>query len=166
MKKIRVEIEEEGDKSCIEVASNKDLSEIYKLIGLFIEELKAPSSSLNGASSSAIYKDQEVPRFKLSLVDRFKSFVVFEFSDMWFTSKEVKEKFDRDYKDNIKMSTVSTYLSRMFKEKILERKGDRNNREYRVILDKGKNNLVAKDTFLSAEEESFMNYEKPCSKDK
>jgi len=153
MKKIRVEIEEDGNKSCIEVTSDKDLSDIYKLIGSFVEGLKAPSSSLSGASSSAssdIYKDQEVPRFKFSLVDRFKRFVIFEFSDRWFTSKEVKETFDKEYKDNIKMSTVSTYLSRMCKEDLLERRGDRNNREYRVILGENGTNSVVTDTFLSA----------------
>jgi len=144
VKKICIEIEEDGNKSCIEVTSDKDLSEIYKLIGLFIEGLKLPSSSISDAS----YSYQEVPRFKSSLIDRFKRFVVFEFSDRWFTSKEVKERFDKEYNDKIKMSTVSTYLSRMCKENILEWRGDRNNREYRVILGEKEINSTAPDTFL------------------
>jgi|GEM_PF-139231 len=156
MKKIRVEIEEDENKSCIEVTSDKDLSEIYKLIGLFVEGLKAPSSSICGASSSAsstssdIYASQTVPRFKFSLVDRFKRFVIFELPDRWFTSKEVKDMFDKEYNDNIKMSTVSTYLSRMCKEGLLERRGDRNNREYRVLLGEDGTDTAKQDTFLSA----------------
>ena len=133
VKKISVVIEDEkGEKSVTETDVEKPLHEIYMLIGRFIEGLKSPQSSSIDVLFSA--RDEHISnRPSDSLVKRFKRCVIFEFSGRWFTSKEVKWKFDRDNEEKIKMSTVSTYLLRMCKENILERRGHRNNRDYRVL---------------------------------
>jgi hypothetical protein len=133
MKKISVVIEDEqGEKSVTETGVEKPLHEIYMLIGRFIEGLKSPCSPSIDALFS-IHDEDVLARSSDPLVKRFKRCVIYEFSDRWFTSKEVKWKFDRDNEGKIKMSTVSTYLLRLCKENILERRGARNNREYRVL---------------------------------
>jgi len=48
-----------------------------------------------------------------------------------FTSLDVKRDYDRAY-GNINLSTVSTYLSRMYRESKLERMGNRNQRKYHI----------------------------------
>jgi|GEM_PF-2285499 len=65
----------------------------------------------------------------LTIKERLELFLTFEYKDQWFTSLEVKRDYDRIY-SSINLSTVSTYLSRMFREGKLERMGNRNRRQY------------------------------------
>jgi predicted transcriptional regulator len=50
----------------------------------------------------------------------------------WFTSNEVCELYEIIFKEGIKMSTVSTYLSRLADEKLLNRKGNVSQRLYSI----------------------------------
>jgi len=50
----------------------------------------------------------------------------------WFTSNEVCELYEIIFREGIKMSTVSTYLSRLADEKLLNRKGNVSQRLYSV----------------------------------
>jgi DNA-binding transcriptional regulator PaaX len=65
-------------------------------------------------------------------MDRLGSFIKFEFSNTWFTTQELRERYET-VADDIKLSTVSTYLSRMNRDGQLDRKGNRNNRQYRLL---------------------------------
>jgi DNA-binding transcriptional ArsR family regulator len=60
------------------------------------------------------------------------SFIKFEFSNTWFTTQELRERYET-VADDIKLSTVSTYLSRMNRDGLLDRRGNRNNRQYRLL---------------------------------
>ena len=50
----------------------------------------------------------------------------------WFTSDHIRELYLYHFHEEIKPSTVSTYLARLFEENELERRGSRARREYRV----------------------------------
>lgn len=50
----------------------------------------------------------------------------------WFTSEHIRELYHYNFHEEVKPSTVSTYLARMFAEDILERRGSRARREYRL----------------------------------
>jgi hypothetical protein len=67
----------------------------------------------------------------LTIKQRLELFMNFEYKAQWFTSLEVKRDYDRIY-GNINLSTVSTYLSRMYRENKLERMGNRNQRKYHI----------------------------------
>jgi hypothetical protein len=67
-----------------------------------------------------------------TLMERLEKFIRYEFPDAWFTSQELRERYET-VSDDIKISTVSTYLSRMNRDGLVERKGNRNNRQYRLI---------------------------------
>jgi len=58
-------------------------------------------------------------------------FIKYDFDAEWFTSKDVKKAYEEKF-DPIPLSTVSTYLARMYQEGILERRGNRNERRYRL----------------------------------
>ena len=45
----------------------------------------------------------------------------------------VKDRYQRQYGEEIKLSTVSTYLTRLTGEGFLERRGNRVEREYHVL---------------------------------
>lgn len=67
----------------------------------------------------------------LTLRQRLEMFIKYDFDAEWFTSKEVKRAYEEKF-DPIPLSTVSTYLARMYQEGILERRGNRNERRYRL----------------------------------
>jgi len=51
----------------------------------------------------------------------------------WFTSDHVRELYHNQFQEEIKPSTVSTYLARLFNENFLERRGSRAKREYHLV---------------------------------
>lgn len=66
----------------------------------------------------------------LTLKERLEMFLRFEYPRVWFTSLDVKRQYESVY-SKINLSTVSTYLARMHRDNILERRGNHNQREYR-----------------------------------
>jgi len=68
----------------------------------------------------------------LTIKERLKLLLRYESSGIWFTSKEAKVHYERTF-EHIPLSTVSTYLGRMYRAGILERRGSRVQREYRYV---------------------------------
>lgn len=66
----------------------------------------------------------------LTLKERLEMFLRFEYPRVWFSSIDVKRQYEHVY-GNINLSTVSTYLARMYRDDVLERRGNHNQREYR-----------------------------------
>lgn len=128
--RIRIEIEDEGLKSSHEFESQNKGGEALreKIIGFL--------------SASGIFEDKEEQTASAAsdrnygsvgtLMDRLESFIKFEFSNTWFTTQELRERYET-VADDIKLSTVSTYLSRMNRDGLLDKRGNRNNRQYRLI---------------------------------
>lgn len=65
----------------------------------------------------------------LTLKERLEMFLRFEYPRVWFSSLDVKKQYESVY-GKINLSTVSTYLARMYRDNILLRRGNRNQREY------------------------------------
>jgi hypothetical protein len=87
-----------------------------------------------GGTRNLDIAEKEYIRLKnesLTIKQRLELFMNFEYKGQWFTSLEVKRDYDRIY-GNINLSTVSTYLSRMYRENKLERMGNRNQRKYHI----------------------------------
>lgn len=128
--RIRIEIEDKGLKSSHEFESQNMDGEALrdKIIGFLSasgvfegadERAKATTSAHDYSSGG-------------TLMDRLGDFIRFEFSSTWFTTQELRERYET-VADDIKLSTVSTYLSRMNRDGLLDRRGNRNNRQYRLI---------------------------------
>ncbi len=69
---------------------------------------------------------------ELTLKERLEMFLKFEYPRTWFSSLDVKRHYEAVY-HKISLSTVSTYLARMYRDGLLERRGGRNQREYRLL---------------------------------
>lgn len=67
----------------------------------------------------------------LTLKERLEMFLRFEYPRVWFSSLDVKKQYESVY-GKINLSTVSTYLARMYRDDVLLRRGNRNQREYRL----------------------------------
>lgn len=70
----------------------------------------------------------------LTINERLELFLRYEYPRVWFSSQDIQQQYERIY-GPIKQSTVSTYLSRMFQKKLLDRRGNRTQREYRYVAD-------------------------------
>ena len=68
---------------------------------------------------------------ELTLRQRLEMFIKYDLDAEWFTSRDVKRAYEQKF-DTIPLSTVSTYLARMFQGGVLERVGNRNERRYRL----------------------------------
>lgn len=70
----------------------------------------------------------------LTINERLELFLKYEYPRIWFSSQDIQQHYERIY-GPIKLSTVSTYLSRMYSKNMLDRKGNRTQREYMYICD-------------------------------
>lgn len=127
--RIRIEIEDEGLKSSHEFESQNMDGEALrdKIIGFL-----SASGVFEGKDEKGSIASTHDYGSSGTLMDRLESFIKFEFSNTWFTSQELRERYET-VADDIKLSTVSTYLSRMNRDGLLEKRGNRNNRQYRLI---------------------------------
>jgi hypothetical protein len=125
--RIRIEIEDKGLKSSHEFESQNMDGEVLrdKIIG-FLSASGVFEGAEEHAAASRAYQGSG------TLMDRLASFIKFEFSNTWFTTQELRERYET-VADDIKLSTVSTYLSRMNRDGLLDRRGNRNNRQYRLL---------------------------------
>ncbi len=125
--RIRIEVDDKGLKSVYEFESQNIEGEALreKIIGYL---------TASGVFSEAEEHAQSAKSYDTggTLMDRLERFIRFEFPNAWFTSQELRERYET-VADDIKLSTVSTYLSRMNRDGLIERKGNRNNRQYKLI---------------------------------
>ena len=52
----------------------------------------------------------------------------------WFSSKDVQSMYEQEFKEPIRLSTVSTYLSRMADRGLLKKGGMSNRRHYKALI--------------------------------
>ncbi|HUS76299.1 MAG TPA: hypothetical protein VMY43_09865 [Methanothrix sp.] len=127
--RIRIEIEDKGLKSSHEFESQNMDGEALRdrIIGFLSASgvFESRGESIASAASARNYSSG-------TLMDRLESFIRYEFSNTWFTTQELRVKYET-VADDIKLSTVSTYLSRMNRDGLLDKRGNRNNRQYRLI---------------------------------
>ncbi len=69
---------------------------------------------------------------EMTTKERVKHLVRTYLKHSWFDSKEVLELYRHYLDDEVPPSTISTYLGRLTKENVLERRGSRKNLHYRL----------------------------------
>ncbi len=124
--KVKIEIEDKGMRS----------THVFE--GAIVRERVIDFLTAAGVFSEGSDQMPEVPFPKSedsrTLRDRLEIFIREEFPDSWFSSNELRDRYET-VSDDIKLSTVSTYLSRMFYDGVLERRGNRTQRQYRLVTE-------------------------------
>jgi len=118
-----------GDLNATSV--NQACQHVMKVFGAAIQGVQQPRAVADGAIAMAKDLADLSSAGDLTIKERLKLFLRFEYQEQWFNTIEVKERYDRQYSE-IKISTVSTYLSRLHSEGFLERRGNKVAREYRI----------------------------------
>lgn len=124
--KVKIEIEDGGMRST-HVFEGAIIRE--KVIGFLIA-----AGVFSDGTNEVREALQPKPEDNRTLRDRLEIFVRREFPDSWFSSNELRDRYET-VSDDIKLSTVSTYLSRMYYDGVLERRGNRNQRQYRLVTE-------------------------------
>lgn len=130
---IKVNVDEKSGKitQLTVSADGVDMAAIQKALSSISKNLARPGET---ASEPTIEKKiADLMGDNYTIKERLRLFLKFEFNSQWFTTVKVKEKYEAQYGEEIKISTVSTYLTRLYNEGFLERRGNRVEREYHVI---------------------------------
>lgn len=133
--KIKVEISEGKTKSNL-VIDGEDLFTVKQRIEQFLDfAYKAPET---GATTN--FTPEFVPEWIgeydiTSLSQKEKLYIMLEkrHKDEWVRSQDMKEEYEMVWGDEIKLSSLSTYLGRFHEQGQMERKGSRAQREYKLF---------------------------------
>ncbi len=128
--KVRVEVTNDGGlKTSME--SEGDLSEALKPIMIrniiaFLERQ---------FSSSSVNIPCDCDGEDLTIKERLASFLRYDerAPKDWFTSSQIRRIYEEAYEEEVRLSTISTYLANLHSEGILMRKGSRAMRQYRLF---------------------------------
>ncbi|MDF2957041.1 MAG: hypothetical protein OD814_000663 [Candidatus Alkanophagales archaeon MCA70_species_1] len=122
--KIRVEVTyDDGTKTSLDLEGSLPKSKAIEKVVHFL------NTELSSHAPSISYSIDE-----LTIKERLEFFLRYDerAPKDWFTTSDVKRKYEEVYGTSIKLSTISTYLTRLHNEGILERRGSKFKREYRV----------------------------------
>jgi hypothetical protein len=121
MKKFKVEFcDGNGESVTVAVSGQFSKERILQIIGLF-----------EGPNQETSSTNDHVTRTSM---DKIVGIIKSSYNNSWFTSKDISLMFHEQYHEQIKLSTISTYLSRMYANGYLERKGNRSCWQYRFII--------------------------------
>ncbi|HIH36470.1 MAG TPA: hypothetical protein HA232_00995 [Methanocellales archaeon] len=139
MKKINLEIVDGDMKTTVIFEGDLGKKRVLQLIEALDFQPTSTETSSRTLSDSL---DLKLADEKLTVKERLRLFLRYEYPKVWFTSIGVREHYQGVF-ENIPLSTVSTYLARMYREGILERRGNRVQREYRFIHEESTDQTVA-----------------------
>ena len=85
------------------------------------------------------------PTSELSKFDKIRRVVEKSFPIGWFSSRDVQDVYEEEFKEPVSLSTVSTYLSRMADRGFLIKSGTSKRRRYRIATELSKVSNFVKD---------------------
>ena len=126
-RKIRVEIfDRNGDRYTITFEGNVTREKALYLLDL-VELLGGVSKVDSQTTCSA-----------LSKIDKIYLVIERNFPIGFFSSKNIQSAYEKEFKEPISLSTVSTYLSRMVERGLLMKNGSYHNRRYNMMTKSSK----------------------------
>lgn len=71
----------------------------------------------------------------LTIKERLASFLQYDphAPRDWFTSSQIQRIYEKTFEESVRLSTISTYLAKLHTEGVLEWKGSRAKRQFRVV---------------------------------
>ncbi|MEM1538795.1 MAG: hypothetical protein QXK33_00070 [Candidatus Bathyarchaeia archaeon] len=122
-KKMRIEIfDGEGNKYTISFEGLMTKDKALRILDLV---------ELLGGMANEVGSNAKFPNFEKSKYEKVLFLAQKYFPIAWFSSKEIQEAYENEFKEPISLSTVATYLSRMADKGILVKTGASNRIKYR-----------------------------------
>ena len=122
-KKMRIEIFNNGDRYTITFEGQVTRDKALRLLDLV--ELLGGMPTVN---SETIHPTSEMSKIEKVRLAAEKNFPV-----GWFSSKELQSAYEKQFNEPIRLSTASTYLSRLAARGVFIKKGTSNQLHYRIM---------------------------------
>jgi len=122
-KKMRVEIFNNGDRYTVTFEGQVTRDKALRLLDLV--ELLGGTPAIDSESTRAA---SEMPKIEKVRLVAEKNFPV-----GWFSSKELQTEYEKQFNEPIRLSTASTYLSRLADRGFFIKKGSSNQMRYRIM---------------------------------
>jgi len=122
-KKMRIEIFNNGDRYTITFEGQVTRDKALRLLDL-VELLGGTPTVGAGSNRSA----SEMPKIEKVRLAADKNFPV-----GWFSSKDLQSAYEKQFNEPIRLSTASTYLSRLTDRGFFIKSGASNQRRYRIM---------------------------------
>ena len=137
-RRLKVEFQDRrGNRYTLTVEGRLSPEEMLRLVGSIIYNVGGPGGEpvLWGPEGQvpASMPPGPPPPTEMTLYERIQLVVDKYFPGTWFSSREVREAYEREFGEPVKTSTVSTYLARMAERGLLVRAGPVSNRRYRLV---------------------------------
>jgi hypothetical protein len=127
MKRLRVEFcDENGEQVTVAISGQHAKDRLFQIINLFEN-----SESLN-------HQEENVT---MTSMQKIIEMIRTQANSIWFTGKDLSLLYTEKYHVTIKPSTISTYLSRLYANGYLERKGNRSCWQYRLLVNYAPNDV-------------------------
>ena len=125
-RKMRIEIfDSEGNKYTISLEGNISREKAIKILDL-VELLGGiPSSNPILADSSQ----------KITKIEKVKMLIEKRFPIIWFSSREVQEAYENEFREPVSLSTISTYLSRLADRGFLMVNSNSRTKRYKMVTE-------------------------------
>lgn len=121
MKKIKIEIcDTNGDQITVAMSGQTVKDKLFKILQVIDSEVESGSTE----SRTSVVKTTK---------EKLLETIMAELSKVWFTSKDLSLLFQERFHEPIKSSTISTYLTRLYSNGYLERRGNRSCWQYRLV---------------------------------
>lgn len=134
--KIEIDFDEKGNIKKLSFGEDVNTSKIMELVNNIRNPQNSTTKNQNQEETSLnLRKNENLDLEDLSIKDKLM-ILIRQIKYGWFTSRDIQELFTNEYGEEVKISTMSTYLSRLFEEGILDRRGSRKQREFQLISDK------------------------------
>jgi len=125
-RKMRIEVfDGEGNKYTISLEGNISREKAVKILDLI--ELLGGIPSNNPVSAISPYKTAKIEKVKAIIEKKFPL--------VWFSSREIQEAYENEFKEPINLSTVSTYLSRLADRGFLMANSNSRVKRYRMVTE-------------------------------
>jgi len=122
-KKMRVEIFNDGDRYTITFEGQVTRDKALRLLDLV--ELLGGMPTVNAKLQKSA---SEMPKIQKVRLVAEKSYPV-----GWFSSKDLQSAYEKQFNEPIRLSTISTYLSRLSDRGFFLRRGSSNQLRYRLV---------------------------------
>ena len=122
-KKMRIEIFNNGDRYTITFEGQVTRDKALRLLDL-VELLGGTSTVNTGSNRSAS---------EISKIEKVRLVAEKNFPVGWFSSKDLQSAYEKQFNEPIRLSTVSTYLSRLTDRGFFIKRGASNQRRYRIM---------------------------------
>jgi len=106
--------------------------ETMKQVGSIVQNLEEIIGFNNEPVIKNSIQNNEILIADLTKIDQIKHIIYGSIRFGWFNSKDIQELYTHQIGHDISLSTVSTYLSRLVNNSVLEKRGSRAQLEYRL----------------------------------